>query len=169
MIVLTWISHSSQYSNHLNTGLIWYLNGRFVLKCVLFGCIQMVVWKPDWKKTVYGPKCPVSKWSTKSHDLTLWMPDSHTVRYSDGYYNCQSMSPKYPISLLQWGLKIRTWNTECHPNTEHFKVRISNGPFKNQTFQNGRFSLGRFISKHYLSLCIKQPRLKWPFYFFLCI
>ena len=69
---------------------------------------------------------------------------------------------------LQWGLEIRTWNTERHPNTQHFKVqifngRISNGPFENRTFENGRFSLGHFISKHYLSLCIKRPRLKRPF------
>ena len=28
---------------------------------------------------------------------------------------------------IQWGLEIRTWNSEHHPNTEHFKVRISNG------------------------------------------
>ena len=33
--------------------------------------IQMVVWKPDWKKTVHGPKFPVFKWSAKSHDFTL--------------------------------------------------------------------------------------------------
>ena len=78
------------------------------------------------------------------------------------------MSGWYGDIVIQWGLEIRTWNTERHPNIEHFKVpilnvRILNGPFKNRTFQNGRFSLGCFISKHYLSLCIKRPRLKWPF------
>ena len=45
--------------------------------------IWMVVWKPDWKKPVYGPKCPVFKWFTNSLDFTIWMPDTHTVQYSD--------------------------------------------------------------------------------------
>ena len=31
-------SKNSEYSNHLNTGLVWYLNGRYV-----FGC-QMVLY-----------------------------------------------------------------------------------------------------------------------------
>ena len=33
----------------------------------------------------------------------------------------------WPSILL--GLKTRTQNTERHPNTEHFKSRISNGSF----------------------------------------
>ena len=28
---------------------------------------------------------------------------------------------------IQWGLEIRTRNTEHHPYTEHFSVRFSNG------------------------------------------
>ena len=39
--------------------------------------------KTELKKPVYGLKCPVLKWSAKSHDLTIWIPDTHTVRYSD--------------------------------------------------------------------------------------
>ena len=35
-------------SNHLNTWLVWYLNGRLCPVVKWFG-IQMVVWKPDWK------------------------------------------------------------------------------------------------------------------------
>ena len=45
--------------------------------------LLQVVWKPDWKKPVNGPKCPVFKWSAKSCDFTVWKPDTHTVRYSD--------------------------------------------------------------------------------------
>ena len=73
---------SLRYSNHLNTGLVWYSNGRFVSGCKMV-CIQMVVWKPYWKKPVYGPKCPVFKMSAKSCDFTSWIPDTHTVWYSD--------------------------------------------------------------------------------------
>ena len=40
--------------------------------------IQMVVWKPDWKKPVNGPTCPVFKWSAKSHDFTIWIPNTLT-------------------------------------------------------------------------------------------
>ena len=32
-----------------------------------------------------GPKCPVFNWSAKSRDFTIWIPDTHAVRYSDGY------------------------------------------------------------------------------------
>ena len=38
---------------------------------VKWSCIQMVVWKQDWKKPVYGPKCPVFKWFAKSRDYHL--------------------------------------------------------------------------------------------------
>ena len=49
----------------------------------LWSGIQMVVWKPDRKKPVIGSKCPVFKWSPKSCDFTIWIPDTHSVRYSD--------------------------------------------------------------------------------------
>ena len=41
--------------------------------------IQMVVWKPDRKKSVYGPKCLVFEWSAKSRDFTIWILDTRTV------------------------------------------------------------------------------------------
>ena len=41
--------------------------------------IPMVVWKPDWKKPVYGPKCLVFDWSAKSRYFTIWIPDTHTA------------------------------------------------------------------------------------------
>ena len=68
------------YSNHLNTGLVWYSNGRFVSGC------QMVRYsnggqKTGLKKPVaqdnglvtpdYGPQCLVFKWSAKSRDFTI--------------------------------------------------------------------------------------------------
>ena len=36
------------YSNHLDTGLVWDLDGRFVSGCQMVRH-QMVVWKPVWK------------------------------------------------------------------------------------------------------------------------
>ena len=59
------LTHSSScqviwllYSNHLNTGLVWYSNGRFVSICL------MVVWNPDWKKPfmVRNVWCSVFRW-----------------------------------------------------------------------------------------------------------
>ena len=55
------------------------------------------------KKAVYGPKCLVFKWSAKSMDFTIWIPDTHSVwysvvRYSDGY--CTS---KVWLSNSYWG------------------------------------------------------------------
>ena len=82
-------------SNHLNTGLIWNLNGRFVSGCQ----IEMVVWKPNWKKPVDGPKCLVFEWSAKSGDLSIWIPYTHTVRYSGVRY-----SDGY-CTILVWYLK----------------------------------------------------------------
>ena len=67
-----------KYSNHLNTGLGWYSNGRFVSGC------QMIRYLNDGlKKPVYGSKCPVFKWSAKPHDFTIKILDTNTVRYSD--------------------------------------------------------------------------------------
>ena len=43
----------------------------------------MLVWKPDWKKPVHGPKCQVFEWSAKSSDFTIWISDTHDVWYSD--------------------------------------------------------------------------------------
>ena len=43
----------------------------------------MVVWKPDWKKPIYGQECPAFEWSAKSCDITIWIPDTQTVWYLD--------------------------------------------------------------------------------------
>ena len=76
------ISHSIVYSNHLNTGVVWYSNGRFVPDCQMVwysnGCL-----KTGLKKPIYCPKCPVIKWSIKSHDFTIWILNTHTVQFSD--------------------------------------------------------------------------------------
>ena len=72
------------YSNHLNTGLVWYSNGSFVFRCQMVWYLNGGL-KIGLKEPVYGPKCSVFKWSAKSGDFTIWIPDTHTVRYLDGY------------------------------------------------------------------------------------
>ena len=42
-----------KFSNHLNIQMV------DLCPVVKRSGIQMVVWKPDWKKPGYGPKCPV--------------------------------------------------------------------------------------------------------------
>ena len=77
------------YSNHLKTRLVWYSNGRFVSGCQMVWYLNGSL-KTGLKKPVYGPLCLVFKWSDESCDFTIWIPDTHTVcysdvRYSDGY------------------------------------------------------------------------------------
>ena len=59
------------FSNHLKTGLFWFLFGRFVSRC------PMMVWKPECKELV---KMSGIKWSIKSRDQ---VSDIHTVQYSN--------------------------------------------------------------------------------------
>ena len=70
------------YSNHLNTGVVCYSNGIFVLSCQIVRYSNGSL-KTRLKKPVYAPKCQVLEWSPKSHDFTIWKPDNHTVQYSD--------------------------------------------------------------------------------------
>ena len=64
------------YSNHPNTRLVEFSNDRFVPSCQVYS-------KPKWKKPVYGPKCPIFKWSAMSPDFTIWIPDTQSIWYSD--------------------------------------------------------------------------------------
>ena len=57
------------YTNHLNTGRVQYLNGRFVSGC------QMVLYSSNGLKTGLKKACIwlkyyVFEWSAKSHDFT---------------------------------------------------------------------------------------------------
>ena len=75
-----------KFSNHLNTGLVWSSNCRFVSSCHM---VQDLIGglKTGLKKPVYCPKCPVFKWSARSPDFTIWILDN-TVRYLGvGYSN----------------------------------------------------------------------------------
>ena len=45
----------------------------------------MVVWKPEWKKPVNGPKCPVFEWSAKSLYFTIWISDTQIFQYSNKF------------------------------------------------------------------------------------
>ena len=59
---------------------------------------------------IYGRKCPVLEWSARSCDLTIWIPDTHTVRYSDESGVRYSDGYCYDqFSYLWW----RWWNSDC--------------------------------------------------------
>ena len=60
----------------------------------------MVIWKQDWKKPVYGPKSLVFKWSAKTCDFTIWIPDTCTVQNSDKSGAQAEM--RVPKWLLTW-------------------------------------------------------------------
>ena len=64
------VLHNTQYNNHMNTGLVWYSNERFVSGCQMVWYLDGGL-KTRLKKLVYGLKCPVVKWSAKSRDFTI--------------------------------------------------------------------------------------------------
>ena len=81
----------NNYSNHLNTRLLWYSNGRFVSGCQMVR-IQMVVWKPDWKKPVNSPTYPLelnNKQAQLSKEWIMW----------NNVIGCVSES----VNVPQWG------------------------------------------------------------------
>ena len=74
-----------------------YSNGWFVSLCQMFRYLNGGL-KIGLKKPVYGPKCPVFEWSSKSRDGYLYTGHPYClvfrwirysgVRYSDGYCTC---------------------------------------------------------------------------------
>ena len=71
-----------QYSSHLNTRLVWYSNGRFVSSC------RLVRYSNGGLKTGLKKACLWSKmsciWMVRQVKcFTIWIPDTHTVWYSD--------------------------------------------------------------------------------------
>ena len=96
------------YSNHLNTELVQYWNDRFV-----YGC-QMVVWKPDWKKPVNGPKCRYLNGRQLNHLNTghpycpvFRCPVIRWLLYLNGWYWSGSLMVCYSShGLIPW---IKRW------------------------------------------------------------
>ena len=84
----------SEYGNHLNTNIIWYqvcANSSKILHDTrkFVTSSQMVRHSNGSLKNVLKkacPKCLVFEWSTKSWDLTIWIQDTHSVRYSGVLY-----------------------------------------------------------------------------------
>ena len=72
-----------RHCNHLNTGLLWDSNVRIVSACQM---VRIFKWwlKNQTDKSLFM----VQNVSAKSHDLTFWKPDTHTVQYSDGRCSC---------------------------------------------------------------------------------
>ena len=85
---------------------VWSSHIQMVYLCLVvrWSGIGMVVWKPDWKKPVYGQRCPIFEWSAKSRDFTIWILDTHTVQYSGVWYsdgNCIAVLFVSLIAILQ--------------------------------------------------------------------
>ena len=106
------------HSNRLNTGLVWYSNGRFVLVC------QMAQYpngglKSALKKPVYGPKCLVFKWSAKSRDNHLNTGHWYSgVQYSDGYCNFYIETRKvfafsFSVTVSFCARSVKHWGSEA--------------------------------------------------------
>ena len=76
------------YSNHLNTGLVWYSNGQFVSGS------QMVVWKPDWK----------SLFIIQSVQYLNGLPSHKTLpfEYRIPILSGIQMIPEYRCSVFRW-------------------------------------------------------------------
>ena len=93
-------------------------------RVVRWSGIQMVVWKPDWKKPVCGPKRLVFEWSIKSRDFTIWIQYAHTVRYpgvrySDFYRMSAFQMFQFPKSVhassFNYGEKTFAQNFAARP------------------------------------------------------
>ena len=163
-----------KYSNHLNTWLVWYSNGRFVL-----GCQIIRYSNGGLKKPVYGPKCLVFKWSFKSRDffwqkwncdlgnifnhhwlvLGILEKSPKTCRVASLFGTFQLpdfVTTKY---LVTWNLaslvhlisslliKRPTSMVECTVGSEYQKVCYSNGQ-KEVGPQMVRYSNGRYSDPH---------------------
>ena len=94
------------YSNHLNTGLVWYSKGRFVSGC-------QMVWYPNG-----GPKIKLKKACLWSKIFGIWM-----VRQVTWLYHLNTRCPYYPVfrcSVFRWILyyiffwfRFRPWQNRC--------------------------------------------------------
>ena len=89
-----------QYSNHLNTRLIWYSNGSPVVK---WSSIQMVIWKPVWKK-------PVMEFEWSPSQVTL--PFGYRTPISSGFSDESSIQVlgiqmvtafRFSLYVCYWG------------------------------------------------------------------
>ena len=77
------------HSNHLNTLLVWYLNGRFVSGCQMVRHSNGSL-KTGLKKPVYGPKCPVFSqvmWVYHLNTRHPYCPVFRWIRYSGVLYS----------------------------------------------------------------------------------
>ena len=80
--------------------------------------------KTRLKMPVYGPKCPALEWSAMSREITILIPDIHTVRYSDEF-------SIQVVTVLYFDLR----------STKYFK--------ESAVAENGLFNLGCFRKRKY--------------------
>ena len=104
VLPLVWQAHSKLFPLLPSLGhVFWHTHSKIEKKsdpiqlvdlCPVFKWFrcQMLVWKQDWKKLVYGPKCLVGQVTWLYHlntrhpycSVFIWIQYSG-VRYSDGY------------------------------------------------------------------------------------
>ena len=109
---------------------------------------EMVVWKPDQRESVYCPKCPLFEWSAKSHDFTIWILDTHTVRYSDDssiQVFCIVVLFRSPLFCCRNGKTFRT----SSPPAARWRTRWSRKPG----------SVSSDLPQKYQ---LKEPSVSWP-------
>ena len=93
--------------------------------------------KNGLKKPGYGPKCLVFKWSAKSRDFTIWIPNTQTVLYSD-----ESGIPVFDIQMVTVSQKYNfiKYTTFCNlccslQKSQHF---VSSSIVKFDIFDIGK-------------------------------
>ena len=100
-----------------NTVTIWIpdKSGIQMVDFCLVSNGRVFEWWPEnrtEKKPVYSPKCWVFEWFAKSNDFTIWIPGTHTVRYSGVRYSggyCKHSIHKCNYKLLKFQPLKLTW------------------------------------------------------------
>ena len=84
--------------------------------------IQMGVWKPDWEKALYGPKC-----------LVQWGSSTEQFRYSDGLWS-RPFETEFQNGRSKLGRFIYNENLFIYIKQLRLAmVRFSNGPYHSKT------------------------------------
>ena len=118
---------------------------------VIWSGIQMEVWKLHWKKTVYGPKCLVFKWSAKLHDFTIWIPPILVFRWIRIHIN-----PEFRCSVFRWLLHYRINQWVCLLIQNKYSEDLNDGLVR---YSNGRKLYHRRMVRYSNGIWIPDKKL----------
>ena len=102
------------------------------------------------KRVCLLPLCPLFEWSAKSHDFTIWILDTHTVRYSDDssiQVFCIVVLFRSPLFCCRNGKTFRT----SSPPAARWRTRWSRKPG----------SVSSDLPQKYQ---LKEPSVSWPLF-----